>query len=117
MQFTIDHADAFMHHLAVQDWTQSYKASLQKSVKRELKFRRHLKGGAEWEPDFTFYDQTGSHQPRDYLSKDERALIREAALEYGSVPSYNNLTPSERDQWKAYLAQRFDKPKTEVREG
>jgi len=30
------------------------------------------------------------------------------------VPAYDNLTPSERDRWKQYLAQRFEKPKSEV---
>lgn len=41
-------------------------------------------------------------------------MIRDAALEYGSIPTYNNLTPPERDRWKAYLAQRFEKPKSDV---
>jgi len=113
-QITTDHADQFMQHLAVQDWKQSYKASLQKSVKREFNFRFYQRGGDEWEPQFNFYDQTGTHQPRDYLSKEERGKIREAALEYGSVPSYANLSGGERNKWRAYLAQRFDKPKSEV---
>ena len=37
-----------------------------------------------------------------------------ASLESGSVPNYRSLTPDQRDRWKAHLAQRFDKPKSEV---
>ena len=32
----------------------------------------------------------------------------------GSIPHYNSLTPEEREEWKTYLAQRFEKPKSEV---
>jgi integrase len=57
---------------------------------------------------------SGTTQPRDYLTREERTRIREAALEYGSVPGYNDLSPEARDRWKAYLAQRLEKPKSEV---
>jgi len=114
LQFTTDHGDAFLDHLALQDWKQSYKASLQKSLKRLFRFRHQQHGGDEWIPEYNFYDQSGAHQPRDYLSKEERGMIREAALEYGSIPTYNNISVEERSQWKAYLAQRFEKPKHRV---
>jgi len=114
LQITTDHADRFMQHIAVKDWQQSYKASLQKSVKREMKYRKHRHGGQEWDPDISYYDQGTTHQPRDFLSKQERAKIREAALQYGSIPSYSNLTKQERSQWKAHLAQRFEIPKNTV---
>jgi integrase len=114
LQFTTDHADRYMQHIALEDWQQSYKASLQKSVKREMKYRKHRHGGQNWDPEISYYDNNTTHQPRDFLSKQERAKIREAALEYGSIPSYANLTKSERDKWKAYLAQRFEIPKNTV---
>lgn len=53
--------------------------------------------------------------PRDYLTREECGLIREDALELGSVSSYEGLDPEERDRWKAYLAQRFEKPKSVVK--
>jgi len=77
-----------------------------------LKWRHHEHGIDVWDADFTFLET--SNQPRDYLTKEEREVIREAALEYGSVPKYDNLTPPERDRWRKYLAQRFEKLLSEV---
>nr|WP_137285489.1 tyrosine-type recombinase/integrase [Halorussus salinisoli] len=50
------------------------------------------------------------------MTRDERRKIREVALEYGSIPSYNNLTPEQRKRWRAHLAQRFEKPKEDVQQ-
>lgn len=113
-QFTTDHADRFMNHLATTEWKQSYKSSLQKSVKREFKYRSIALKKDPWDPTFNFHDQSGTHQPRDYLTGEERGAVREAAMDFRSIPSYNNLTPEERDEWKAHLAQRFEKPKKDV---
>lgn len=65
-------------------------------------------------PDLSFSTTSSAANPRDYLTREERSKIREAALESGSIPSYTDLSPNERDRWKAYLAQRFDKPKSDV---
>lgn len=110
---THEHADAWMTHLAQRDVSNTHKCNCQKAIKMLFKWREHEHGLGEWDPNITF-SQDSSSNPREFLTRDERAGIRDAALEYGSVPSYNNLTPSERDRWKAYLAQRFDKPKEEV---
>lgn len=76
------------------------------------KWLAHERGLGSWTPDITFSSTTT--QPRDFLTLDERNAIRDAALEYGSIPSYNNLTAAERERWKRYLAQRFEKPKSEI---
>lgn len=110
---THEHADAWMTHLAQRDVSNTHKCNCQKAVKMLFKWRQHEHGLGEWDPNITF-SQDSSSNPREFLTRDERAAIRDAALEYGSVPSYNNLTPSERDRWKAYLAQRYDKPKEDV---
>lgn len=110
---THDHADAWMEHLAQKDASTTHKMNCLKATKMLFKWRHHEHGISEWEPSFRFSKQK-STQPRDYLTRDERSAIRDAALEYGTVPSYNNLTPSERERWKQYLAQRFEKPKAEV---
>ncbi|ERG95303.1 MAG: hypothetical protein J07HQW2_01756 [Haloquadratum walsbyi J07HQW2] len=104
-----------MQHIAVKDWQQSYKTSLQKSVKREMKYRRHRRGTQEWDPEISYYDSGSTHQPRDFVSEQERIQIREAALNYRSIPSYSNLTAQERDKWKAHLTRRFELPKTQVK--
>lgn len=77
-----------------------------------FKWRHHKFGDELWKPDRFF--ETYDGQPRDYLTLQERQKIREAALEYGAIPGYNDLSPEQRDRWKAYLAQRFGKPKSEV---
>jgi integrase len=78
-----------------------------------FKWRHHEHGTSKWEPSIRFTEDC-STQPRDFLTQQEREKVRNAALEYGAVPSYSNLSPSERERWKAYLAQRFEKAKSEV---
>ena len=111
-----NHADAWMKELARGDASSTHKCNCQKATKRLFKWRKYEYGLGTWEPDITFTAETSTN-PRDYLTRDERSAIREAALEYGSVPAYKNLTPLERDRWKQYLAQRFEKPKSEVSPG
>lgn len=110
---TLEDADAYMKTVAYSDATASHKETVQKCLKRLFKFRRYERGETiEWDPEHSFTpDQT---QPRDFLTIEERRAIREVALEYGSVPSYNSLSPAERDRWKSHLAQRFDKPKSSI---
>ena len=114
VDITHDHADAFLQHLAYEDRSNADRSNYLKALQMLFKWRHHEHGLPEWEPALTFYSNDGATQPRDYLTRGERTAIREAALEYGSVPSYSNLSPEERDRWKTYLAQRFEKPKSAV---
>jgi len=68
----------------------------------------------DWEPKYTFSDDGPKNQPDPFLKK-ELKQIWEASLEYKTIPSYNNLTPTERDKTKAHIAQELGKPKDEVR--
>ena len=111
---THDHADGWLRDLARQDHSNAHKSNCRKSLLMLFKWREHEHGLDEWTPEFSFSTTDKTTAPRDYLTEGERTQIREAALEYGSVPSYANLTPEERDRWKAYLAQRFEKPKSAV---
>ncbi|XGI83064.1 tyrosine-type recombinase/integrase [Halorutilales archaeon Cl-col2-1] len=111
---THEHADGWMKELAHQDKSNVHKSNCQKSVQMLFKWHKHEHNWDNWDPEIRFSDSSGASQPRDYLTMDERKKIREAALEYGSVPHYNHLSPEGRDHWKAYLAQRFEKPKNEV---
>jgi len=108
-----DHADGYLKYLARGDSSNAHKANCQKALQSLYKWRHHERGAAEWEPSMKF-SEGGVSQPRDYLTRKERTQVRESALEYGSVPGYTNLTPPERDRWRAYLAQRFEKPKEDV---
>jgi integrase len=111
---THDHADAYMEELATQDNSNAHKAACQKAIQMLMKWRHHKHGLEPWEPPFRFNDSSKTTQPRDFLTRDERRKIREAALELGTIPGYNDLSPKARDRWKAYLAQRFEKPKSDV---
>lgn len=111
---THGHADNWMRELARLDKSNVHKSNSQKAVKTLFKWRHHKHGLDEWVPTITFSENSGSSSPRDYLTMEERQKIRDAALEYGSIPSYGDVTPEQRDRWKSYLAQRFEKPKEEV---
>jgi site-specific recombinase XerD len=111
---THEHADAWMRELAEQDKTNAHKANCQKAVQMLFNWREHEHGLDPWDPTVRFSESSGASQPRDYLTRDERKQLREVALEHGSVPGYNDLSPEARDRWKAHLAQRFEKPKEEV---
>lgn len=70
--------------------------------------------GIDWEPEYAFSDGEPQNQPDPFHRKELKQLW-EASLEFKTIPSYNNLTPSERDKTKAHIAQELGKPKDEVR--
>lgn len=109
-----DHADAYIRELAEKDWKNSNKSQYVKALKRLFKWKQHKRNSDQWEPEITFYASSEEYQPQDFFTLKERKRLREVSLEYGSVPAYSNLSPAERNRWKAHLAQRFEKPKDEV---
>ena len=112
---TTEHANDWMRHLARQDMKESTKNHYQKACKTLFKWKRHARNKeVEWEPDIEYSDPSTTYTPRDYLTKEDRRKMRQAAMEYGSVPHYNSLSPDERAEWKTYLSQRLQKPKEEV---
>ncbi|TYT63880.1 site-specific integrase [Natrialba swarupiae] len=109
-----EHADRYLQHVALQDHENSYKKGIEKALKLLFKWKHHIKGAPEWEPEFSFTVSEEDSSLEDCLTRTEMAMLREAALEYGSIPSYTSLSPDERDRWKEYLAQRFGVPKSEI---
>ena len=111
-QMTHDDADAYSRHLVYEDYSDSHKHNTQKALKMYFRWRDDV---GEWTPDVSFVASNSTRtQPRDYLTREERRRVREASLEYGSVPSPHHLDAVEREQWKIHLAQRFRKPTTEI---
>lgn len=108
------HADGWMDHLAQRACSNAHKNCCLRAARMLMKWRHHEHGLEQWEPRFTFKRERTSVQPRDFLTEKERTWIREAALSYGSVPSFEGLTPNERERWKRYLAQARQKPKASV---
>lgn len=111
---THEDADSYLRQVALRDCEPTTRAHIHKSLKTLYRWREHQFGEDSWEPKLTFTSNGGSATSRDYLTQEERVRIREAALEYGSIPNYNSCTPSERDRYKGLLAGRFGIPKEEV---
>lgn len=96
-----------------EDYSNNYLSNEQKAIKRLFKWLNAERGEAlEWNPDLTF--PAPKQNPSDYLTRDEREQIRTAALEYGTVPAYGALSPTEREEWSGHLSQRFGIPKADV---
>jgi site-specific recombinase XerD len=111
---THEHTDRFTKELAYGDYSATHKSNLQKTLKMYWRWRKWEFGEEVWEPEITFSGTRNVAQPQDYLTREERRAIREAALEYGTVPHYCSLSPSERREWKIYLSRRFRKPVDEI---
>ncbi|ELZ25912.1 tyrosine-type recombinase/integrase [Natrinema limicola] len=111
---THDHADQYCRELAYSDESATYKTNIQKALKMLFRWRQSEFNDDLWEPELTFSDTSSASQPKDFLSREERRQIREAALEYGSVPNYNSLSPEQRRKWKRYLAHSLRKPMSEI---
>jgi site-specific recombinase XerD len=114
LALTQDHADDWLQHLARTDTSVAHKANCQKALQMLYKWREHEQGADAWEPSIRFSSTQSATQPREYVSDQERRALREAALEYGAIPSYSDLDPDARDRWRRHLAQRFGKPIDEV---
>ena len=112
---THDDADQYMDHLAFErsDMQGSTKAKYQKSLKMLFKWRAHTRNDDEWDPDVTF-SEPDQRNPQDYLSRDERRRIREAALDMGSIPHYKSVESDDRRRWKKYIAVVLEKPVDEI---
>lgn len=110
-----DDADRYLRGLVMAD--DEYSSSHLHNVKLALKAYFRYRDGEdadEWEPDIKVPSSSGVSQPKDYVSQEERTMLREASLEYGTVPAYHALTPDERDQWRMFLARRFGKAMKDV---
>lgn len=114
-RFTLDpthqQADDYLQGLILGD--EEYSSSHLHNTKLALKcYFRFV--GDEWDPEISVPSASGVSQPKDFVSEDERTALREAVLEYGSVPAYAALDPDKREEWKRHLARRFGKPMSEV---
>jgi len=105
---TTDHADSWMRHLATQEMKESTKCHYQKAAQTLFKWKREARNqNVEWKPQIQYSDPSTTYTPRDYLTKEDRRKMRDAAMSYGSVPHYNSVTPEERSLLPDY-SQGFD---------
>ncbi|MCU4799619.1 site-specific integrase [Halobacteria archaeon HArc-gm2] len=108
-----DHADDYLQEnlLADDDYSDSHLHNIKLALLAYFRFRNDID---EWECEVTIKSSSGASQPKDYVTMDERKILREAALEYGTVPAYHSMDPEERREWKLYLGRRFGKAVKEV---
>lgn len=104
-----DDADEYCLELAQADYSESHRANTQKALRTLFRWK-----GDEWNPEIRFTESTTTMAPREFLTRDERKSIREASLEYGTVPSPSHLDEEERQAWKSHLAIRLRKPVDEI---
>jgi site-specific recombinase XerD len=106
-------AESYLRELAISDkeYSQSHLKNVKLALMAYFRFRNNKD---EWDCEITISSSGGTNQPKDYVTIEERTDLREAALEYGTVPAYAALSPDERDEWKLFLAQRYGKPVKEV---
>jgi integrase len=104
------HADAYLRALKTDDsdYSQTHLNNTKLALKAYFRFRDD-----PWKCNITI-PSSSTAQPRDFLTENERSAIREAVLEYGSVPAYGGLSPEQRTKWKRHLSARFGKPMKEV---
>lgn len=116
-EFTVELADAANEALAEdafrrldgERYSEGSKRKINDVLTNWFEFR-----GIDWEPEVTFTDERAKDNA-DPFRKAELRQLWQASLTYKRVPSYNNLSPEERDRWKAHIAQELGKPKDEVR--
>jgi integrase len=109
-----DDAAAYMDWLALSDKSQIDKGKRQEAIERFSKWLHHQHGHDKWDFEYSFDGSGGNHQPQDFLTREERRAIRQAALNEGSIPSYDSLTAEERSGWRHYVANVLGKDYTEV---
>jgi len=111
---TVSHANAYMKYLHPKSHSESFKSACEKSIQCLFKWQRYELGkDVDWEP-VIHYSDSSNLSSKDPLTRKERADLREASLDHESVPHYTSLSPKERSKWKAYLAQRLGKSKSDV---
>lgn len=97
---TTDQADEYVQELALADYSDSHKSNVMKSLQSLFEWRDDIEA---WDPPFAF-GASRSATPRDYLTRQERTALREAALSYDSTPAYAAMSSEERQRWTEYLA-------------
>jgi site-specific recombinase XerD len=118
---TREQADQYAEQLATDDirtqkgepYAESTKRRHTDALVKFFQYRAIRHGGKEWDPPVNFSAQTHNHA--DDLSETERRKVRQAALTLDDIPNYDDLTPEARDRWRAYLAQKLGRPKSEIK--
>ena len=107
-------ADELMKSVERGDWSNANVLTFKKTIKRYFKWMKHTKGTdhTDWECPISVSEKERTN--RDYFRPHEFDALYHASLSHGSVKTYGECTPSERDHFKALLAQRFEMSKDDI---
>ncbi|WP_248514982.1 tyrosine-type recombinase/integrase [Salinarchaeum laminariae] len=98
---TEEDAKAYMEKVAFEDVVESTKGKRMEALLRYNKWLQHRHGADEWEFKWTFKSGGGNTGPRDFLSREERRKIRQAALGKDGNPNYGVENFEEKaDSWR-----------------
>ncbi|WP_092735378.1 tyrosine-type recombinase/integrase [Halopenitus persicus] len=117
-EITTDDADKVNRALEVDQFCKGNGEPYAEGSKR--KFNDALRNwfefqNVDWTPEYEFSDTEAKKENKpDPFTRPELKQLWETSLTYKSIPSYNNLTPDERDRWKTHIAQELGKPKETV---
>lgn len=112
---THEHADQYMEEIVDEDWADSSKDGVKKSLLRYFRWRAEEYDEEPWDTDLSF-SSGGGRQPRDYLSDDERRKIRQAALQHAKAPQGIEISKQNRAEATEFISQTFGVPKNEITE-
>lgn len=101
-EVTHEHANTYlMEYLSREDVSRTTTAKLRKALLREFRWRAHLNRGKEWKSVVSISEGTDESAPPDFLSKEERRLVREAVLRYADVKEQQpEFAGEEAGSWK-----------------
>ena len=111
-EITLDHADKYIDLLKTIDESDAHKSQCVKALKILYRWRAEEDEGEKLDMKNPF-SSGGSNNPKDYLTQKEREKIREAAYEYGRIPT-DGKTEKEIEELRTHLAQRFGVKKDEL---
>lgn len=118
---TFDQADDLLLQLARDEitkrtgepYSESSKRKFSNTLSKYFEWRHDIgEIPAEWNPRVSFSEN--NHESADKLNFEERWKIREESMQYGSIPSYYEVSEAERDRINGLVAQRVGKPKSDV---
>ena len=120
IQISHEHADAYVEMLADDELTKrtgepysnEHKRKEVNALTKLFDWHAETRNGQLWDHDHSFPNE--EYNRSDIFELSEWRTLRESVLSYGSIPSYKGLSPTERDRWKGYLAQKLGKKKREV---
>lgn len=113
-------ADQFADALLDDEWltrtgrerSDDDKRKLLDTLEKYFEFLSETEGQERWKA--RYKPQQNSYESYDDFKLAERFRLREAALEYGTLPAYSKVSAEQRTRIKRYLSQKVGKPMSDI---